>query len=181
MWLMYVVDVKDFEELEKLKTSIQQFPSDLKALESVLGWFDQFKPSSVRQKVWLQCQLALAEGFTNAVRHAHKDAPEDVSIDLEVTLFPQRLEFRIWDQGPPFDLEQRLRDQKLQINPQSGGGRGIAILQKIADHLSYTRTDDNRNCLLIVKCYQELGKRDLETFCKENVKESRLPIVRPME
>ncbi|WP_293077955.1 ATP-binding protein [Moorena sp. SIO3H5] len=178
---MYVVDVKDFEELEQLKTSIQQFPSDLKALESVLAWFDQFKPSSVRQKVWLQCQLALAEGFTNAVRHAHKDVPEDVSIDLEVTLFPQRLEFRIWDQGPPFDLEQRLREQKLQMNPQSGGGRGIAILQKIADHLSYTRTDDNRNCLLIVKCYQELGNRDLKTFCKDNVKESRLPIVRPME
>ncbi|NEQ85281.1 MAG: ATP-binding protein [Moorea sp. SIO2I5] len=178
---MYVVDVKDFEELEKLKTSIQKFPSDLKALEKALGWFDQFKPSSVRQKVWLQCQLALAEGFTNAVRHAHKDLPEDVSIDVEVTLFPQRLELRIWDQGPPFDLEQRLTDIKQQMNPQSGGGRGIAILQKIADHLSYTRTDDNRNCLLIVKCYQELGKSDLETFCKENVNESRLPIVRPME
>lgn len=176
-----MVDVKDFEELKKLKTSIQQFPSDLKALENALGWFDHFKPSSVPQKVWLQCQLALAEGFTNAVRHAHKDLPEDVFIDVEVTLFPQRLELRIWDLGPPFDLEQRLRDLKQHINLQSGGGRGIAILQKIADHLSYTRTDDNRNCLLIVKCYQELGKSDLKTFCKENVNESRLPIVRPME
>ncbi|NEP33917.1 MAG: ATP-binding protein [Moorea sp. SIO1G6] len=178
---MYVVDVKDFEELKKLKTSIQQFPSDLKALENALGWFDQFKPSSVRQKVWLQCQLALAEGFTNAVRHAHKDLPEEVSIDVEVTLLPECLELRIWDKGPPFDLEQQLRDLKQQMNPQSGGGRGIAILQKIADHLSYTRTDNNRNCLLIVKCYQELGNRDLKTFCKENVKESRLPIVRPMD
>ena len=181
MWLMYVVDVKDFEELKTLKTFIQQFPSDLKALENALAWFDQFKPSSVRQKVWLQCQLALAEGFTNAVRHAHKHVPEDVFIDVEVTLLPQCLELRIWDQGPPFDLEQRLKELKQQINPKSGGGRGIDILQKIADHLSYTRTDDNRNCLLIVKCYQELGKRDLETFCKENVNESRLTIVRPME
>jgi serine/threonine-protein kinase RsbW len=39
------------------------------------------------------------------------------------------------------------------VDEQAGGGRGIAILQKIADHLSYKRTDDNRNCLLIVKCY----------------------------
>ncbi|MEO8893751.1 MAG: anti-sigma regulatory factor, partial [Coleofasciculaceae cyanobacterium] len=32
-------------------------------------------------------------------------------------------------------------------------GRGIAILQKIADKLSYTRTSDNRNCLLMVKTF----------------------------
>ncbi|NEO61902.1 MAG: ATP-binding protein [Moorea sp. SIO4G2] len=159
---MYVVDVKDFEELKKLKTSIE-LPSELKALENALGWFDQFKPSYVRQKVWLQCQLALAEGFTNAVRHAHKDLPEDVSIDVEVTLCPQRLELRIWDQGPPFDLEQRLIDLKQEMNPQSGGGRGIAILHKIADHLSYTRTDDNRNCLANIRWF-ELVKPSQSVF-----------------
>jgi hypothetical protein len=29
-------------------------------------------------------------------------------------------------------------------------------LQKIADKISYTRADNNRNCLLIVKRYQEI-------------------------
>lgn len=31
------------------------------------------------------------------------------------------------------------------------GGRGIEILNKIADQLISSRTEDNRNCLLIVK------------------------------
>jgi len=37
------------------------------------------------------------------------------------------------------------------------GGVGIKILGKIADELSYTRTSDERNCLLIVKYYQQTG------------------------
>lgn len=135
---------------------MKQFPTDLKALDQVLLWFDQHYQSSIPKKVWLQCQLALAEGFTNAVRHAHKGLSPDVPIQLEITLSPQYLEMRIWDQGLPFDLEQRLQKLDQKSDSMAGGGRGIAILQKIADQLSYTRTDDNRNCLLIVKRYQEL-------------------------
>lgn len=139
--------MKDFQKSSK------QFKSDLSALEQVLSWFDQLEPPSIPKKEWLQCQLALAEGFTNAVRHAHKDLSSDVSIELEVTLSPQSLEMRIWDQGPPFDLEQWLHKHRQKVDEHAGGGRGIAILQKIADKLSYTRCDDNRNCLLIVKRY----------------------------
>jgi len=148
-----VVDLKGFEQLKDFIKSSKQVSSDRKALEQVLSWFDQFNQPSIPKKIWIQCQLALAEGFTNAVRHAHKDLPPDVPIDIEVTLFPQALELRIWDRGPSFDLEQRLRNLERTVDEQAGGGRGIAILQKIADEISYTRTDDNRNCLLIVKKY----------------------------
>ncbi|MDP8964607.1 MAG: ATP-binding protein [Cyanobacteriota bacterium] len=148
-----VVDLKGFEQLKDFVKSSQQVPSDLRALDRVLSWFDQFNQPSIPKKVWIQCQLALAEGFTNAVRHAHKDLPSNVLIDIELTLYPHSLELRIWDQGPPFDLEQRLQKTEERVDGHSGGGRGIAILQKIADKLSYTRTDDNRNCLLIVKTY----------------------------
>ena len=139
--------MKDFHQSSK------QVKSDLKVLEEVLLWFDQLNRPSIPKKVWLQCQLALAEGFTNAVRHAHKGLPTNISVDLEVTLFPQHLELRIWDHGPPFDLEQWLQAHEHKIDASAGGGRGLAILQQIADQLSYTRTDDNRNCLLLVKHY----------------------------
>lgn len=133
---------------------MKQVLSDLRALDQVLSWFDQLYQPSIPKKVWLQCQLALAEGFTNAVRHAHKDLSSDVSIDIDVTLSPQCLELRIWDQGPPFDFEQRLQKLGSKVDEHAEGGRGIAILQKIADKLSYTRTEDNRNCLVIVKHYR---------------------------
>jgi serine/threonine-protein kinase RsbW len=148
-----VVDLKGFEQLKEIQKSIKQVPSDLKALEQVLLWFDQLNQPSIPKKVWLQCQLALAEGFTNAVRHAHKELPPTTPIDIEVTLFQHCLEMRIWDHGPPFDLEQWLLDYEKKAEYMGGGGRGIAILNKIADKLSYTRSDDNRNCLLLVKNY----------------------------
>ncbi|MGQ4648530.1 ATP-binding protein [Lyngbya aestuarii] len=153
--LLFLVttDLKGFEQLKNFQTSIKQVPTDLQTLDEVLSWFDQLKQTSIPKKVWLQCQLALAEGFTNAVRHAHKNISTDVPIDLEVKLFPDSLEIRIWDHGPAFDLEQWLQSRGKQVNEQAGGGRGIAILHKIADKLSYTRTDDDRNCLLIMKSY----------------------------
>lgn len=139
--------MKDFHQSSK------QVKNDLTALEQVLSWFDDLNQPFIPRKVWLQCQLALAEGFTNAVRHAHQGLPTDVSIELEVTIFPQYLEMRIWDQGPPFDLERWFQNHEKKVDSGSGGGRGLAILKKIADQLSYTRTDDNRNCLLMVKRY----------------------------
>jgi serine/threonine-protein kinase RsbW len=148
-----VVDVKGFEQLNNLKKLRKQVLTDLKALDEVLAWFNQLEQPSIPKKVWLQCQLALAEGFTNAVRHAHKNLSSDVPIDLEVTLFPEHLEICIWDQGQPFDLEQRLQNLDRFVDEKAGSGRGIAILYKIADKITYTRTDNNRNCLLIVKRY----------------------------
>ncbi|HEY9637179.1 MAG TPA: anti-sigma regulatory factor [Coleofasciculaceae cyanobacterium] len=149
-------DLKGFEQLKDLNNLMKQVPTDLKALDQVLLWFDQHYQPSIPKKVWLQCQLALAEGFTNAVRHAHKGLSTDVPIEIEVTLYPQRIEMRIWDHGAPFDLEQRIQNLDQKLDNLAGGGRGIAILQKIADQLSYARTEDNRNCLLVVKHYQEL-------------------------
>lgn len=144
--------------MAQLKDSIQsnkQVKSDLGELDQILSWFNQLHQPSIPKKVWLQCQLALAEGFTNAVRHAHKGLSADVPITIEVSLFAEYLEMRIWDSGQPFDLEERIRNLDREVNDQSGGGRGLAILAKIADKLTYTRTEDNRNCLLIVKAYQD--------------------------
>ncbi|MBD1920580.1 ATP-binding protein [Microcoleus sp. FACHB-831] len=139
--------------MKPLKKTFLQFPSDLHKLDDVLSWFEELNHPSIPLKVWLQCQLALAEGFTNAVRHAHKGLASDVLIGIEVTLFPECLEIRIWDSGPPFDLEGRIKILCETPDETAGSGRGIAILHKIADQLSYTRTNDQRNCLLIVKHY----------------------------
>ncbi|WP_035798288.1 ATP-binding protein [Crocosphaera chwakensis] len=125
--------------------------SDLKALDEVLSNFDNINQPWIPKKDWLQCQLALAEGFTNAVRHAHKDIKTDVFIEIEIKLTPESLEIRIWDSGPFFDLENFLKIKSNQDHGFAGHGQGLAILQKIAAQLSYQRTDDGRNCLLIIK------------------------------
>ena len=133
-----------------LKRTHLKVDSDLKALDQVLFHFDQLYQPWIPKKDWLQCQLALAEGYTNAVRHAHRTTA-DLPIEIELSLSRQSLEIRIWDYGPPFDLDVYIKNLEQRQNKQSVGGRGIEILQKIANHLSYTRLDEERNCLLIVK------------------------------
>ena len=128
-----------------------QVNSDLKSLDQVLENFNRLHQPSIPTKDWLQCQLALAEGFTNAVRHAHQGLPPKVPIQIEIFLEPQTVEIRIWDWGPPFNLEDFLKQQAGSQKQLSEHGQGLTILGKISTHLSYTRTQDNRNCLHIVK------------------------------
>ncbi|MBF2029925.1 MAG: ATP-binding protein [Oscillatoriales cyanobacterium C42_A2020_001] len=139
--------------LQPLHKAFLQVNTDLDALAQVLEWFDQFNSPPMPSQEWMQCQLALAEGFTNAVRHAHYGRPLDLLIDLEVQVFSDRMEIRIWDQGDPFDLEKRLDLMPQELDSEAEGGRGLRLMERIADTLSYTRTQDSRNCLLIVKKY----------------------------
>jgi serine/threonine-protein kinase RsbW len=140
-------------QLEPTQTIRTQVSTDLQLLKQVLDWFNQFDQQAIPRPVWLQCQLALAEGFTNAVRHAHSDKPAETPIEIEVTFKPQAIELRIWDYGSGFDLEKRLHMLPEPKNQDTAGGRGLKIIQQTADVFSYTAVDDQRNCLLIVKNY----------------------------
>ena len=128
-----------------------QVDSDLRSLDTVLKYFEQLESAGIPQKDWLQCQLALAEGFTNAVRHAHRHLPPEIPIEIEIDIVPHQMEIRIWDRGSVFDLESFIEKNAHLDHGFSGHGQGLPILEKIADQLSYTRSEDQRNCLLIIK------------------------------
>ena len=136
-----------------INKSYCQFPSDLEGLSDVLSWFDQLNQPRIPHLVWLQCQLALAECFTNCVRHAHKDLPINTLVDIEVAILLDTLEIRIWDQGQPFDLVAKINQlsQSHGTNDSEEGGRGLMIISEVADKLSYERTTNGRNCFLFVK------------------------------
>lgn len=117
----------------------------------MLSWFDHFHELPIPQEDWLQCQLALIEGFTNAVRHAHRGLSHETPIAIEVVATDTYLDIKIWDQGPGFDFQAML-DQKLQTTTSdSEGGRGLRIMYRVADIVEYARTPDERNCLHIRK------------------------------
>ncbi|MEM7759245.1 MAG: ATP-binding protein [Cyanobacteria bacterium P01_G01_bin.67] len=126
-------------------------PSDLKALDQVLFQFNQIYQNSIPLRDWLQCRLALAEGFTNAVRHAHKNLPPDMPIKIEVMLKESAMEIKIWDYGSAFDLHAFIAETSRKHEDWLGSGRGIPILNKISNRLDYFRTEQQQNCLLIVK------------------------------
>jgi len=53
----------------------------------------------------------VSEAFTNAVRHAHKNLPRETLFELEITVFNERLEIKIWDWGEPFDFPAKLKEE----------------------------------------------------------------------
>jgi len=126
--------------------------SELKSLSQVLFYFEELNQPWIPKRDWLQFKIALAEGFTNAVRHAHRYLPPSTLIDIQIYLCEQSLKMRIWDYGPAFDF-QRFADDHEQSRKKElkAGGQGIYVLRKISDYLSYTRIDNNRNCLVVIK------------------------------
>ena len=97
--------------------------------------------------------MALAEGFTNAVRHAHNGKPADLPVDIQVAVFAEFVEIKIWDWGDRFDLEAKIKTISEKVDLAAPGGRGLKLMKDIGDGLSYVRTADGRNCLSIVKNY----------------------------
>lgn len=137
-----------------LKKIYLQVPTDPKVSDQVLSWFEALnQPPLTDGKIWWQCQTVLKEGFDNVVEHAHKGLPFETPIELEAIRYVGTIEIRIWDFGTPFDLLQRIRETPELEDNVGEHGRGLKIMEKIADNLRYDRLDDARNCLLIVKHY----------------------------
>jgi serine/threonine-protein kinase RsbW len=91
-----------------------QLNTDIKAVAQVLSWLEQLDPLPIPEAVLHQCKLAVVEGFTNAVRHAHKNLPRETPIELEIAVFNERLEIKIWDRGKPFDFQAKLKEKLLE-------------------------------------------------------------------
>lgn len=136
--------------MKSLQTGQLQTTSNLDELAIVLSWFDQFYDRSIPQATWFQCQLALAEGFTNAARHAHQSLPPTTPIDIQARRFADAIEIKIWDRGTEFDLHQMLAQLPPQVPASAEGGRGLMLMQRLSDVLHYSRIND-RNCLHLIK------------------------------
>lgn len=134
-----------------LKQSRLQVETDVNALVQVLQWFEQFAAPLLPEKLLWACKVALDEGFTNAVIHAHRHLPQTTPIELELKVFPDCLEMRIWDQGEFFDLQAELETRLQLNNPLDEHGRGLIWMHELTDELSYQRQPDERNCLFMRK------------------------------
>jgi serine/threonine-protein kinase RsbW len=128
--------------------------TNLAFLSEILSWFEQInQPPITNQQIWWQCQTLLIEGFTNTVEHAHKNLPIETPIEIEAVRFNQHIEIRIWCEGEPFDLEDKLLQiGEFEENYQERG-RGLKIMSAIADNLYCESVVDHRYCLFISKYY----------------------------
>ncbi|MGF1479428.1 MAG: ATP-binding protein [Cyanophyceae cyanobacterium] len=127
-----------------------QVNTELESLTAVLQWFERSTQAFVPQQTFWQCQVALTEGFTNTVRHAHRGLPTTTKIDLEISIFTNCLEMRIWNWGQPFNLNSALKYSHEQ-HLFDENGRGLFFMQKLTDEIEYIRVAKRRNCLIMRK------------------------------
>jgi serine/threonine-protein kinase RsbW len=125
--------------------------SQLPSLDRVLANLEYCHEPWIDKRDWSSCQLVLAEGFTNVVRHAHRDLSAEHLIEIHITLFSDGIEIKIWDEGEPFDLLRYSQDLLRSPDSFELGGRGIFLMKTIATYLSYERGADQRNYLFIVR------------------------------
>lgn len=115
--------------------------SRLEELDTVQQWFGTLMNQLSGDLPWLGQQfdrlnLALAEGFTNAVRHAHAELPQSTPIELALSWQPERIEICIFDQGPPFNPDSLSEPKPGALRE---GGYGWFLMRKLADHVTYDR------------------------------------------
>ena len=134
------------------QTIFLQVTTNLNELVNVLTWFDRLPHNSVPKSDWLYCKTSLAEVFTNAVRHAHKDMPIETPISIEASLSKDKIEIKVFDYGDGFDLSDKLPTLD-DVDIYALGGRGLYLISQMVDVFSYTKTADGRNCMSIVKNY----------------------------
>ncbi len=131
--------------------------SDLDEIETVLSWFEQLSDPAVPSELWMQAQLALVEGFTNAVRHAHADLDPPPPVQLSVQVSSQGFCVQILDQGAPFDFEAALAavEQAMEASDHDPLAReahwGLVMVLKLRSAygwtISHRRIDGATNCL----------------------------------
>jgi serine/threonine-protein kinase RsbW len=141
-----------------------QTETDIEAIAIVTEWFAQFQCPPLTQPLWMEAQLALVEGFTNAVLHAHRQLAPKTPIELNAQLYSEFFQLCIWDQGVAYDFEatlHRLQHLTNDVNfaPQEREAHwGSILLLKLRNEsgwrISYTRQPDDRNCLLIEKEFE---------------------------
>ncbi|MFH2055044.1 MAG: ATP-binding protein, partial [bacterium] len=95
--------------------------------------------------------LAVEEACTNVIRHAYLMG--EGTLKLKITLFADRLQLSIFDNGRSFDFEESSEpDLEHYIKTGRKGGLGIYLIRKITDEVSY-HTHKGVNELRMVKRY----------------------------
>lgn len=103
-------------------------------------------------------EMAVHETMINAIRHGNKeDARKRVRLIFK--MFPDRLEIRIRDQGPGFELG-RVADPLDAGNLLKASGRGIFLVRAFVDELRVRKIEGSGTEVTLVKRKNSNTKSD---------------------
>ncbi len=114
-------------------------------IDKIAGLVNQFhnfcRASNVPETVERHLKLALDELVSNAIFYSNPDPDSLIRVSARVT--DQTLNLDIVDSGAPFDpFSRQDPDTTLSIAEREIGGLGIYLVNKLIDHTSYQRVDN---------------------------------------
>ncbi|NGX60447.1 MAG: Serine/threonine-protein kinase BtrW [Chlamydiae bacterium] len=135
--------------------SSDSFPATIAKLPSILSWVRfHLDQTSLSKSEKMRFEIAMEEAIVNVIHHAKIE-----KVHLSVRHEPGRqIAFDLTDPGPPFNplMHPEPLKQKPLLEEQSLGGKGLLLIRKCTDALSYRREDD-MNILTLVKKLSSLS------------------------
>ena len=92
--------------------------------------------------------LAVVEAGTNAIQHGSGRDPAR-PVEVVFSMYPDRLEVSVHDQGPGFDLAGVSGDVTLPEHLLDSRGRGIFIMRACMDSVDFTFDESGTTCRLV--------------------------------
>jgi serine/threonine-protein kinase RsbW len=112
--------------------------------EDLVHSLDQY--TGDREVLAYHLNLILTEAITNAICHANENDPNK-QIQIQIAASDEILNVKVFDEGDGFDLAE-LNTTDPQETDECG--RGVHIIQRLMDQVSYERTN-GRNVLEMIK------------------------------
>ncbi len=97
--------------------------------------------------------LAVDEACSNIIKHAYK-GPTEKPIQISCTIYEDRIEFILKDDGERANLDEIKSRQLDDIRP---GGLGVHLIKTVMDVVTYTANPDSGNVLKMTKFLQVKG------------------------
>jgi anti-sigma regulatory factor (Ser/Thr protein kinase) len=116
-----------------------------RAGEEAERWLEPYQPAPQVVNLVL---LAIEEVVINCIEYGYDDGDEH-TIVIVLSISDGNLNLDIIDDGHPFDPFTRpAPDFSLDIQDRPIGGLGIYLLRKLADHISYERSNGTNRLTL---------------------------------
>ena len=119
--------------MQHVKITIPSLMENIRIVESFIdNSKDRFQ---IDDDIYGNIMVAVTESVNNAIRHGNK-FDKDKNVYLRLSVEPSTLRFEIEDEGAGFDYNN-LPDPTAPENIENPGGRGIFLIQALADEVQF--------------------------------------------
>lgn len=129
------------------------FPADIEMLTYMMKWVrDRIREAGFSETHGKKLEVALEEALVNIIHYAYQH--KKGKIDLQCFCYLDRVEFKIKDQGFPFNPLLLNPDfeglSNTPLEERQEGGLGIFLIRQYMDDIRYER-NESYNILTLIK------------------------------